>query len=464
MRSATDTVTAFRVVLLLFLSVPSLLLGFPAGADTASVRALVGAAADPQASQEMQIEGMQRLAALDRAAAPALVELLADPEPRVRAVAAYALGQISRTHGADERTAAALVDLLARDREPVVRMNAALALGDTRDAQALAPLIALLDDEDVTMRKMAVLALPRTGRPEAIQPLVGTFNRETDPEIRTNVIRGLGALHAFDELVELRRSVSGDSPLWWEIEALLQERQLHPETEERHAWPVAAGGAGTRARYFFFITQQPTLMPAAVVLLGMPVVLLVVWSFARMPLRGWPVRLGIMAAAVALSMFFGGMASLPGFARGLHVYDPRGTPAMWIPFLGAVATVPVVLCACVIGVRRANGLTDALLNAAFWAGVYALLQCGTWLLVPVILERHYFHYGLHPDWHVTQLGYVIGVGLTCAVVSALLRAAGHRTGWCGPLDRLAFGPYAAVTLPGCAALGLGYLLVNIYAY
>jgi hypothetical protein len=427
-----------------------------------TVQARVQAAADPNASPEARQERLHELVQLGPSATPALLDLLGDANANVRAVAAYALGQISRAHGADARTVDALITLLEHDREPVVRMNAASALGDLHDPNVVAPLAALLDEDDISMRRIAVVALSRTGQPAAVEPLVRIFRKETDPEIRQNVIRGLGELRAVEELTDLQQSLERESPLWWDIEAQLQSRRGATVAEGKRQPPATVPGAF--ALYFLLIRTRPYLLAAAFVLLAAPAVVLGIWSLAGMLPQGVIARLAATAMAAVLAVFFGGIASLPGFAVEFHAYDPTGPPLMLIPFMGATMTLPVVLCSCFIILRLANSLTTTLLNAVTWAGVYAVLQFGTWRLIPIILDGHYFFLGTHPGWYATETGRVVGAGVACAVTAALIGAVGRRAAWSGRLDATGLRTYIAVTLPTCAALGVGYLIINLYSY
>ena len=106
----------------------------------------------------------------DRGAVPALLELLGDPEPRVRADAAFAIGQT-----ADSTTAGPLFDALARESQPAVRRELLGALGKTGGRASLSRLAALevAPDEAGALG----LALGRYGlrdihAPEAVRRLV----------------------------------------------------------------------------------------------------------------------------------------------------------------------------------------------------------------------------------------------------------------------------------------------------
>jgi hypothetical protein len=105
------------------------------------------------------------------AATSALLGLVHDPEPEVRAAVAQALAP---RFTPDNHLAPPLRDallLLARDATPWVRRHAAhsLACSDDRTAPTLAAFLALLDDEDTDLRLEAAWALARRDDPRAEQ-------------------------------------------------------------------------------------------------------------------------------------------------------------------------------------------------------------------------------------------------------------------------------------------------------
>ncbi len=83
-------------------------------------------------------------------AVPALLELLAHPEPGVRATAIRALRAIP-----DPRAVAALLPVAALGQPWGLRSEALLALGSSGDARARAPLLAAVSDPDVSVARFA---------------------------------------------------------------------------------------------------------------------------------------------------------------------------------------------------------------------------------------------------------------------------------------------------------------------
>jgi HEAT repeat protein len=130
-------------------------------------------------------------------AGKALEGALADPDPRVRRSAAYALG----TFGELAEPAVPALKKALRDRIPSVRQNAAWALGRTGkavDAAAVAELCDLLGDRNVLVRRDAASALERLGQnvgratiQSAGKPLLELVKSESDEVVRRTA---LGAL------------------------------------------------------------------------------------------------------------------------------------------------------------------------------------------------------------------------------------------------------------------------------
>ena len=94
----------------------------------------------------------------NKAAGPAIIESLKDPDPEVRLQAARALGVMESVPGA----AGPLADLMA-DESPDIRKVAIFALGQTRDPSAIQTLLPRLDDPLEDVRWNAALALAVLG-------------------------------------------------------------------------------------------------------------------------------------------------------------------------------------------------------------------------------------------------------------------------------------------------------------
>jgi len=86
-----------------------------------------------------------------------LKRFLSDPDPRVRARAALAVGRIRDAGGI------ALLSPLIKDRSPAVKASVLLALGLVREDRHLEAMNALTQDPDALLRQRAVEALGRIG-------------------------------------------------------------------------------------------------------------------------------------------------------------------------------------------------------------------------------------------------------------------------------------------------------------
>ena len=159
-----------------------------------------------------------------------------DRDPAVREMAAWSLAEA----GDDAAATAALAKALRTDKDPKVRSTATWALGEVGDADAVAALAGLLDSPDAATRELAAWSIGNCGPSKAPAPLVAllrdrerdvrlsaawalyqiedgsaagavesAYQRETDPEVRTGLIRALGvmgdsAVGALERLVSSR--------------------------------------------------------------------------------------------------------------------------------------------------------------------------------------------------------------------------------------------------------------------
>jgi hypothetical protein len=321
--------------------------------------------------------------------------------------------------------------------------------------------------ESVTMRRerLRVLRLQALGEyagytgagyPGAIPALVTMLHDEPDPEIASGIVKVLGEIAALDELGDLHRSVT-DPTLAAEIETQLSKVLADPRPvyrEQRVSGALAVAG--------FLGGYGDLLQPAAVIMLAAPALLLALWCFVHMPLRASITRLGLISGAGIGAVVLGGMAGLLG--GDVPRADPGSALVIFIPFVNAVVLLPIVLCACVIRLNTGSDRMSTASNAVIWAAAYALLQFGTWAFIPLILRGHYSYYGRHPSWISVHVAHSIAVAVTCALIGWRLAAADGRIRASRPLDQLTAGAYVAVLFPCLAVLGLGYLLVNAYAF
>lgn len=294
------------------------------------------------------------------------------------------------------------------------------------------------------------------GYPQAIPALRGMLHDESDPEIAGGIIQVLGEVMARDELSDLHRSVT-DPVLAAEVDKQLATVLVEPRPVVRQR---RISGAAVVAG--FLRSHRDVLQALAVVMLAAPATWLALWCFAQMPLRASIARVGLIAGSGLSAVLLGGIAGLLG--GGIPRADPGTALVFLIPFLNAVVVLPVVLCACFMRLNARGGWIDILSNAIIWAAVYALLQLGTWAFIPLTLRGQYFNHGIHPRWVSAHVAHSIAVGAVCALIAWRLTIADQRMHVSGPPDELAPGTYMAVLFPCVAVLGLGYLIVNAYAF
>jgi len=153
-------------------------------------------------------------------AAPALVELLGDPDPKVRGQAVCALAMIG-PQAKDAKAAPRLLDLL-KDQEEDVRLCAALALGRIQPSgkqreQTLEALKALREQDPIlSVQAAAALALHDLGyTDEQTIPLLIRGLRVRNPAIALMCTETLGLLGepASEAIPHLMEALSTRSPL-----------------------------------------------------------------------------------------------------------------------------------------------------------------------------------------------------------------------------------------------------------
>ena len=166
-----------------------------------------------------------RLVSIGKPAVVGLIGSLKSKDPKVRALAAEALGRIRDTSAAEplilllkdsrvevrRKAGEALVLISSRktldaalaalqDKDPQVRGYAATILaghipGNCKDEKFLDPLILALGDSSVVVRASACRALRRIKNARAIKPLMQVLT-DGDPTVRKNAASALGRLRA----------------------------------------------------------------------------------------------------------------------------------------------------------------------------------------------------------------------------------------------------------------------------
>ncbi len=125
-----------------------------------------------------------------RASLPALIGALQDHSGPVRSVAVYSLGQL-----ADPGAIPALGWALARDPESRVRAQAADALGQIPDDRAASELLPGLADSSRSVRVSTAYALGRVGGPTAVDGLL-TALRDPEHTVRLTAVEALDSLRS----------------------------------------------------------------------------------------------------------------------------------------------------------------------------------------------------------------------------------------------------------------------------
>lgn len=149
---------------------------------------------DPVAPEVVRATG-----SLGSAACVALLPLIADPHPDVRAAAADALGRCAGASLASDIQAA-----LAREEDAGARRSLLRSLGRVAGRSAVPTLASALDDPDAGTRLAAIEGLGATGSPDAIPHLRHALDRA--PGETLAAIRALGELEhpAAGEVIEPR--------------------------------------------------------------------------------------------------------------------------------------------------------------------------------------------------------------------------------------------------------------------
>ena len=80
------------------------------------------------------------------------------------------------------------------DPDPMVRRNAIIYLGSEKKKSSVARLLIMLDDENAEVRRAAINALAAIGDSRAAGPLMDKFKKETNINIKMNIIIALGEL------------------------------------------------------------------------------------------------------------------------------------------------------------------------------------------------------------------------------------------------------------------------------
>jgi len=168
---------------------------------------------------------------------PKLSPFISDPDARVRAAAAGALGEANAPSGEvqDAReihpeTALPALRKALQDSSPLVRSAAAKALGDIRSNDDLALLVAALEDPDRSVALSAAKAIEQIPNDSAVAALTRIYGDEKNsPELRQQALSTLETIGSPDSIAifleDLRSGGNQPSlPAAWALQRALQKR------------------------------------------------------------------------------------------------------------------------------------------------------------------------------------------------------------------------------------------------
>lgn len=120
---------------------------------------------------------------------------------RLAALAPFAQGKIKNS------LAVTPIIAILDDKEAAARRDAARALGEVRDPRAVDPLIKLLDDPDRGVQEQVIRALGEIGDTRAAGALAGALSKSAI-SVRPHAARALVALGSKDALTPLRQAAA----------------------------------------------------------------------------------------------------------------------------------------------------------------------------------------------------------------------------------------------------------------
>jgi HEAT repeat protein len=137
----------------------------------------------------------------DEQCGPALLALLDDDDALVRLLAAESLGKLRYGASAD-----ALTRILVTDHDPLVRVHAAEALECIGDPRSLPALTRALDDADAQVRAHAAVSIGGLGGEASTTVLAARLAREQDTFTQAHLLLGLyrlGSRRPLQRMLEL---------------------------------------------------------------------------------------------------------------------------------------------------------------------------------------------------------------------------------------------------------------------
>jgi len=151
-----------------------------------------------------------------------LIQQLKDDDPIARLHAVKTLGETKDAHAVDPLIAVlkdskcglqaanslakigkpsveSLITVL-KDESPIARRNAAMALGMIKDTGAVKPLITALKDDNQIVRRNAARALGEINDPSAVEPLTAAL-KDNSPVVRRNAALALKEMGSSETVV-----------------------------------------------------------------------------------------------------------------------------------------------------------------------------------------------------------------------------------------------------------------------
>jgi len=160
------------------------------------------------------------------------------------------------------RDVPALVELLAHP-DPELRARAAFALGSVQAPDAVPALLPLLGDPEAAVRRDAAFALGQSGDPLTVPRLLAALEVENDPEVRGELLEAVARVGEGDAMAALGRLAvgAGEARSWLLALGRFGARGLsHPAGVETLAEALSLPEPALKeaAAYFFGRHPEPT--------------------------------------------------------------------------------------------------------------------------------------------------------------------------------------------------------------
>jgi HEAT repeat protein len=160
---------------------------------------------------------LKKLAAIgSRVSVPAVINVLADPRPELRAEAARTLGQLKAVKAADS-----LIRLLESDVDMKARRSAARALGRIGTKGALSALVKTANQEDALTKIEASSALLLRS-PQLALPVLHSLLEDDNEQARQYAVSRIADLRKLESVPHLAAILGKKDPLSKRVQEVLQ--------------------------------------------------------------------------------------------------------------------------------------------------------------------------------------------------------------------------------------------------